>query len=64
MYYDAHTHLNSEQLFPSREEHLKNFIYAGGQKLVNVGVNHPWNKKAIEMAKKTSNCLATIGIHP
>lgn len=51
MYYDAHTHLNHPDLFPVREEKIKEFIAIGGKGLVNVGVNSSYNKKGIEICR-------------
>ena len=28
--YDAHTHLNGEELYPQREQYLAQFVEAGG----------------------------------
>lgn len=62
---DAHTHLNSDQLFPDREKHLEEFLDAGGTHLVNIWVNQIWNLRALEMSEKyAKECLTTLGIHP
>ena len=34
--FDAHTHLNQEDLFPNRKEHLAAFAAVGGYGLVNI----------------------------
>jgi TatD DNase family protein len=68
MYYDAHTHLNSDQLYPDRSQHLEAFFAIGGKGLVNIGVNDERNRRAIEIAEKSSQTenfvKATIGLHP
>lgn len=75
--YDAHTHLNSDQLYPQRTTHLQSFLDIGGTQLVNIWVNHEQNLRAIDIAKlswstaKTTShdtqknkALATIWLHP
>ncbi len=52
--YDAHTHLNSDQLSKNREQHLKDFIEIWGKGLVNIWVNNKWNKIALTIAKEQS----------
>jgi len=64
---DAHTHLNSEQLYPDREQHIHDFESAGWSWLVNIWVNHLRNLRALEIKKKYSwevQVEATAGIHP
>jgi len=34
--FDAHTHLNQEDLFPNRKEYLEAFATVGGHGLVNI----------------------------
>jgi hypothetical protein len=34
--FDAHTHLNQEDLFPNRKGHLEAFAGVGGHGLVNI----------------------------
>lgn len=72
MYYDAHTHLNAEKLYPERENHLQNFINQGGKGLINIGVNEAYNQKGVTIAQKRNEkhpnskiiVKATCGIHP
>lgn len=71
MYYDAHTHLNSDQLYPARQDHLAGFIQAWWKWLINIWVNHTWNQRAIDLAIKTKAShgdsfymKAAIGMHP
>ncbi len=51
MYFDAHTHLNSSDLYPNRKQHFKNFIENNGIWLINIGVNHEYNTRGIEICK-------------
>lgn len=39
IYYDSHTHLNQELLFPDWKEHVLQFIETGGKGLINAGAN-------------------------
>ena len=53
--YDAHTHLNNEDLYLQREDYLSQFIQAGGIGLVNSGASDEYNVRGIEIAKKACN---------
>lgn len=70
MYYDAHTHLNDEKLYPQRETYLQNFIAIGGLWLVNVGVDFERSQRAVSIAQHAQEKFpdifvkATIGFHP
>lgn len=45
MYFDAHTHLNHQDLYTNWEQHLEIFQNHGGVGLVNIGVDHEYNQK-------------------
>ena len=62
--FDAHTHLNGEELYPQREQYLSQFVEAGGAGVINSGASDEYNMKWIEIAKKSSIVKATIGYHP
>lgn len=70
MYYDAHTHLNDDKLYPERKTYLDNFIHAEWKWLVNVWVDHAHNERAIKIAREAvdhgNSCRvkATIWYHP
>lgn len=71
MYFDAHTHLNDEKLYPQWKNHLQHFFDAWGESLINVGVNDSWNQRAIDMAiqwntnhPQGKHIFASIWIHP
>lgn len=68
MYYDAHTHLNSQQLYKRREKYRRAFIEMGGQWMVVVWIDPASNNQAIMLAEKTRWELLpikiTLGIHP
>ncbi len=72
--YDAHTHLNGEELYPQREQHLAQFIEAGGAGLINSWASDAYNVKGIEIARNALNVKrvtwdvlfvkTTLGYHP
>lgn len=68
--FDAHTHLNSEQLFPDRKQHLSDFIQNWGQGLINIGANQVYNLRAIQIAQQAKDnfpelkIASAIGLHP
>lgn len=70
MYFDAHTHLNADQLFDQREQELEKFIEVGWGWLVNIWGNHTYNTRALEIASQALTIAphihvgATIGLHP
>ena len=49
--FDTHTHLNHEDLYINRQEHLKDFIKVGWTGLINIWVNHEYNIKWIQICK-------------
>ncbi len=70
-YIDAHTHLNSDELYPNWQAHLSDFIAMWWIGLVNVWVDQTWNLRWIEIAKKAKElygdtCVvkATVWWHP
>ena len=69
-FFDAHTHLNQSDLYINRQHHLQNFINAGGIGLVNIGVDHTYNTRGIEIASQAQQLFphtivkTTIWLHP
>lgn len=51
MYVDSHTHLNNEDLYSHRQIHRNNFLEKWGIWLINIGVNHEYNTKGIQICK-------------
>ena len=51
MYFDSHTHLNSEQLFDSYQEHLAEFESIWWKWLVNIAVDLDRAAKAVKIQK-------------
>ena len=71
MFYDAHTHLNSDQLYPERQTYLERFVEKWGKWIVNVWVDSERNERAIQIAEQAKQTYAdsvfvkaSIGIHP
>lgn len=70
-YTDAHTHLNSDELFPDREKYLTDFMAVWWVWLVNVWVDAVWNERAVVIAQQSLSMVwlscvvkATLGLHP
>lgn len=67
---DSHTHLNSPQLFPKRQQHLQYFVDTWGVWLSIIGTNLEDSKQAIQIVAQARQAFpdlqigATIGIHP
>lgn len=68
--YDAHTHINSESMYPERQHYMDLFVQAWGKWLVNSGASEFYNEKGIEIAKESLQkypnlrVKATLGRHP
>lgn len=71
--YDAHTHLNGDELYSQREQYLAQFVQAGGVGIINSWASGPYNLKGLEIAQKAlsfklraSSCVVktTLGYHP
>ena len=71
---DAHTHLNSDQLYPDRQQYFRNFCDIWGTWLVNIWVNQKRNQINLDIQaqrqelKKNNQDIAdiscTLGLHP
>ena len=67
MFLDAHTHLNSPQLFPSRKEHISDFEKLWWKALINIWADEKYNKNGITISREylwNSFVKCTIGLHP
>ena len=53
-FFDAHTHLNHTDLYTDRQQHIQEFTDQGGKGLINIGVDHSYNTRGIEIAKKST----------
>jgi len=71
---DAHTHLNSDQLYPSREKYFRSFCDSGGTRLVNIWVNEHRNTLNLDLQAqrkelkkndpKVADISCSVGLHP
>ena len=75
--YDAHTHLNTSDLFSQRQDYLDQFVQAGGAGLVNSWANDEYNLRGIQIAQELETLKqwitklpsdfiikSTLGYHP
>ena len=64
MFFNTHTHLNSEQLYDQRDEYIRRAIDNGVQELVVAGYDLESSKKAVAIANEYPFIYATVGISP
>jgi len=63
MIFDSHTHLNLAAFDLDRENLIKKY-QRNGIFLINIGTCYQTSCLAVELAKKYSNCWASVGLHP
>ncbi len=61
---DTHTHLDFKEFDLDREETIKRFFGAGGEKMINVGCDLASSIRSVELAGKHKNIFASVGVHP
>jgi len=61
---DSHTHLDFKEFDKDREETIKRFFDASGEKLINVGCDLASSARSVELAQKYKNIFASVGVHP
>lgn len=61
---DSHAHLDFKEFDRDREEAIKRFFDAGGEKLINVGCDLASSERSVELAAKHENIFASVGAHP
>lgn len=64
MYFNTHTHLNSEELFPIRHELIKRCLDLGVSEMTVVGYDVESSRRAIQIAHEYDFIYATAGISP
>lgn len=64
MYFDTHCHLNSEQLYPQRQELIQKALALGVDRFCVVGYDLSSSQKAIEIAHQYPMVYAVVGIGP
>ena len=62
MIIDAHTHLNTNQLFWNYKKYLENFEKIWWKIIVNAWANDEYNQKWIQMAKESTECFSNLVI--
>jgi TatD DNase family protein len=61
---DTHTHLDFENFGSDREAVLERFWAAGGQAIINIGVDQERIEKTLEICQLDDRIGAAIGFHP
>jgi TatD DNase family protein len=61
---DTHTHLDFKEFDCDREDAIRRFFDAGGEKLINVGCELASSTRSVELAEKYENIFASVGVHP
>ena len=64
MYFNTHTHLNSEQLYSERDMYITNALNQKVSHMVVVGYDVESSKKAIQIAHEYPFIYAAVGISP
>ena len=64
MFFNTHTHLNSEQLYEKRDEYIRRAVDNGVSELVVAGYDLESSKLAVSIANEYSFVYATVGISP
>lgn len=61
---DTHAHLNLDEFADDYRQTEERALDAGVGTIVNVGIDMPTNRRAIEMAEESEHMLAAVGFHP
>ena len=64
MYFNTHTHLNSEELFDQRDHYIQNALEKGVNHMTVVGYDVASSQRALEIAHEYDFVYATVGISP
>lgn len=64
MYFNTHTHLNSEQLYENRDMYIQHALDNNVDYLVVVGYDVPSSRCAVEIAHEYPFIYAAVGISP
>lgn len=64
MYFNTHTHLNSEDLFDERARYVQNALDKGVTRLCVAGYDVESSKRAVQIAHEFDNIICTVGISP
>lgn len=61
---DTHCHLNDSQRFPDPDRAIAEAADAGVTRLMVVGIDLHWSRKAVELADRHEGVFAVVGHHP
>ena len=64
MFFNTHTHLNSEQLYENRDFYVNNATNSGVEYMVVAGYDLESSIKAVEIAHEYDHVYATVGVSP
>lgn len=64
MIFDTHCHLNSPELYPDIETHIKEAEHVGVKTFLVIGYDKETSLLAVKIAELHENCYAAIGFHP
>ncbi|WP_028042709.1 TatD family hydrolase [Candidatus Stoquefichus massiliensis] len=64
MYFNTHTHLNSEELYPNRDIFIQHALASQVEYIVVAGYDLSSSKRAVEIAHEYPFVYATVGISP
>lgn len=64
MYFNTHTHLNSEELYKNRDVYIKNALENQVSNIVVAGYDLESSKRAVSIAHEYPFIYATVGISP
>lgn len=61
---DSHAHLYLKEFDEDRQEVIDRALAAGIEAIVNVGIDVPTSREAVELARENPVLFATAGLHP
>lgn len=64
MYFNTHTHLNSDELYANRDIFIQHAIASNVEYIVVAGYDLSSSKRAVEIACEYPFIYATVGISP
>lgn len=61
---DTHAHLNLDEFRQDYTEVVQRALDAGVKTIINIGIDTPSNRRAVELAEGSVHMLAAVGFHP
>ena len=62
--FDSHCHLDDRVFAKDRQAVLKRFQNAGGERMMVVGADYGSSQRAVALARKYPEIVASVGVHP